>query len=87
MGQDRPLRCRRYRYTLRTLTSLKEVIKMVAPPQGASMGVPNLAISLILDSVQNAPKTSRTPSHNQGLRQSPPMPANTNQTQHIDIKA
>lgn len=60
---------------------------MVAPTQGASMGAPNLAISLILDSVQNAPRTPRTTSHNQELRPSPPMPSDTNQTQHIDIKA
>ena len=60
---------------------------MLAPTQGASVALPNLAFALILNSVQNAPAALRTPSHNPGTRPSPPPLADSHQVQHIDVKA
>lgn len=63
----------------------QEVMAMLATVQGMGVALPNLAFSLILRSVQQAPSAPKAPSHTSGT-QAPTTPL-ADSHPHVDVKA
>jgi len=59
---------------------------MLAPTPAMGMILPNMAFSLIMKSVQQAPTSTHPVSNDQGNRLSSPL-ADSPQAHHVDVKA